>query len=62
MKPTLQWPKQPSKSRHHILGRRLRWTDRSKRTASSGFPTMAILSSSSCLTTGHGGSSRIIES
>jgi hypothetical protein len=30
MKPTLQWPKQPSKSRHPILGRRLRWTDRSK--------------------------------
>lgn len=34
----LQWPKQPSKSRHHILGRRLRWTDRSKRYRIERFP------------------------
>jgi hypothetical protein len=30
MRAILQWPRQPSKSWHHILGRRLRWTDRSK--------------------------------
>ena len=38
MKPILQWPKHPSKSRHHILGRRLRWTDRSKRYRIERFP------------------------
>ena len=38
MKPALQWPKQPSKSRHNILGRRLRWTDRSKRYRIERFP------------------------
>lgn len=38
MKTTLQWPKQPSKSRHPILGRRLRWTDRSKRYRIERFP------------------------
>ena len=38
MRATLQWPKQPSKSRHHILGRRLRWTDRSKRYRIERFP------------------------
>lgn len=38
MKPTLQWPKQPSKSRHHILGKRLRWTDRSQRYRIERFP------------------------
>ncbi len=38
MKSTLQWPKQPSKSRHHILGRRLRWTDRSQRYRIERFP------------------------
>ena len=38
MKPVLQWPKQPSKSRHHILGRRLRWTDRGKRYRIERFP------------------------
>ena len=38
MKPALQWPKHPSKSRHHILGRRLRWTDRSKRYRIERFP------------------------
>ena len=38
MKPALQWPKQPSKSRHHILGRRLRWTDRSKHYRIERFP------------------------
>jgi hypothetical protein len=38
MRPVLQWPRQPSKSRHHILGRRLRWTDRSKRYRIERFP------------------------
>jgi hypothetical protein len=38
MKPALQWPKQPSKSRHNILGRRLRWTDRSQRYRIERFP------------------------
>ncbi len=38
MKPTLQWPKQPRKSRHKILGPRLRWTDRSKRYRIERFP------------------------
>ena len=38
MKSLLQWPRQPSKSRHHILGRRLRWTDRSKRYRIERFP------------------------
>ena len=38
MRPTLQWPKRPSKSWHHILGRRLRWTDRSKRYRIERFP------------------------
>ncbi len=38
METALQWPTQPSKSRHHILGRRLRWTDRSKRYRIERFP------------------------
>ena len=38
MRTTLQCPKQPSKSRHPILGRRLRWTDRSKRYRIERFP------------------------
>jgi len=38
MKPALQWPKQPSKSQHRILGRRQRWTDQSKRYRIERFP------------------------
>jgi hypothetical protein len=38
MIPALQWPKRPSQSRHPILGRRLRWTDRSKRYRIERFP------------------------
>lgn len=38
MKPTLQWPKSPSRSQHRILGPRLRWTDRSKRYRIERFP------------------------
>jgi hypothetical protein len=38
MRPILQWPKQPSKSRHPILGRRLRWTDRSRGYRIERFP------------------------
>lgn len=38
MTPTLQWPKRPSKSSHPILGRRLRWTDRSQRYRIERFP------------------------
>jgi hypothetical protein len=38
MKPRLQWPKHPSRSRHRILGLRLRLTDRSKRYRIERFP------------------------
>lgn len=48
MPPILQWPKRPSKSRHHILGRRLRWTDRSglyriERFPEDGDPVFIVL-------------------
>jgi hypothetical protein len=38
MKTAPQWPKRPSKLRHPILGRRLRWTDGSKRYRIERFP------------------------
>ena len=38
MKAALQWPKRASKLRHRILGRRLRWTDRSERYRVERFP------------------------
>jgi hypothetical protein len=34
----LQWPTRPQKSQHHILGPRLRWTEKSKRYQIEKFP------------------------
>jgi hypothetical protein len=34
----LRWPIRPSKTQHRILGRRLRWTEKSKRYRIEMFP------------------------
>ena len=38
MKNILQWPSRASKDRHHILGLRLRWTEKSQRYQIEKFP------------------------
>ncbi len=38
MKDVLQWPVRPHKSQHHILGPRLRWTEKGKRYQIEKFP------------------------
>ena len=38
MRNILRWPKSPSRTQHHILGLRLRWTDKSKRYRIETFP------------------------
>ncbi len=38
MRNILHWPKNPSRTYHHILGLRLRWTEKSKRYRIEKFP------------------------
>jgi len=38
MRNVLHWPKRPSKTQHHILGLRMRWTEKSKRYRIEKFP------------------------
>lgn len=38
MRHVLSWPTSPSRTRHRILGPRLRWTERSKRYRIEKFP------------------------
>jgi hypothetical protein len=37
-RPALQWPVRPQKTQHHILGSRLRWTEKGKRYQIEKFP------------------------
>jgi len=38
MRNVLHWPRHPSRTQHHILGQRLRWTEKSKRYRIEKFP------------------------
>ena len=38
MRNVLHWPKHPSRTQHHILGLRLRWTEKSRHYRIERFP------------------------
>ena len=57
----LQWPVRPQKTQHHILGPRLRWTEKGKLYQIEKFPETATRSSLSWSRMAGGGSSTIAE-